>query len=119
MFKKIKYLPFLLISACSHSSFPDIHKETVVTAEFPLLWMSQLQYANDDFMKRKPDVSCFTVEFIDENGMFYISFTPKSDFNIEGDIISVTQGGGNGECGRGVTYEFSKSGEFVKRFYQR
>ena len=118
MFKKISWLPLLFISACSHSSLSDIPDGVIVSAEFPLVWMSQLEYASKDFMKTKPDVSCYTVEFIDEDGMYYISFSPQSDFKDDGDSISVTQGGSS-ECGRGVSYEFSKNGDFTRRFYQR
>ena len=116
--KVLGLVTILLLSACSHFRLKKIDDSTGDSVNFPIFWMGILNYAYKDFIIQNSDTSCYSIEILKGKAEYSVIFSPESDVKIVGDTISLTQGGNN-LCGRGISYQFDKSGKFIRRIYHR
>ena len=118
LLKKLYIVTILLASTYSQSILQGAEYDEENSVMFPLMWVELIKYAYKDFTKDNSVKSCYFMELINGDDSYLVVFSPKSDFKIKGDKISLTQGGNN-NCGKGLSYQFNKSGKFIRRIYHR
>lgn len=103
-----------LLAACAQVQLPPFSDGSLVEAEFPASWMGQMTFAYEDFRRSREDMSCFVIYSGQEDGIYFVAFIPQPEVEVQGDQL-IFPVPGEGPCGYGASYEFSNSGEFIRR----
>ena len=86
-----------------------------IQIEFPAAWLSSITAAYADFKEHRSDLSCFTVQVLQKNGLLLVSIAPPLDITSDGNRLTFPVSPGTSRCGRGIEYYFDKSGKLIQR----